>query len=52
MEAKKCETDEKSPDYIELFPKTREVAFVTDVSDLPDLTAPEEAEENPEDFLV
>jgi hypothetical protein len=52
MEAKKRETAEKNPAYIDLFPKSREVAFVDGVSDFPDLSTPEEAEENPEDFLV
>jgi hypothetical protein len=33
-------------------PKSREVAFVKGVSDLPDLSTPEEAEEGPENFLV
>lgn len=52
MESKERETAQKNPDYIELFPKDREVAFVTDVSDFPDLSAPEDPEENPDDFLV
>jgi len=52
MEAKKRETAVGNPAYIELFPKGRNVAFVTGVADFPDLSAPEEPEENPEDFLV
>lgn len=52
MEANKRETAEENPEYIELFLAIREVAFVNGVSDLPDLSNPEEADENPEDFLV
>ncbi|OAL21287.1 hypothetical protein AYO20_11405 [Fonsecaea nubica] len=52
MEAKKRETAKGNPAYIDLFPEGRNVAFVTDVADFPDLSAPEEAEESPEDFLV
>jgi hypothetical protein len=33
MEEKTQETAEEDPDYIELFPKSREVAFVKGVSD-------------------
>ncbi|KAI0813666.1 hypothetical protein GGR55DRAFT_541719 [Xylaria sp. FL0064] len=50
--AKKRETAEGNSAYVELFPESRNVAFVTDVADFPDLSAPEEAEESPEDFLV
>ncbi|KAF4467511.1 peptidase M16 inactive domain-containing [Fusarium albosuccineum] len=52
MEAKKRETAEENPDYINLFPAIREVAFVKGMSDFPDLSTPEEVEENLEDFLV
>ncbi|TAQ87398.1 hypothetical protein B7494_g4277 [Chlorociboria aeruginascens] len=52
MEAKGRETAKENPAYKELFPMIREVEFVTDTSDFPDLTDPEEAEEDPKSFLV